>query len=291
MINRSTKILFVIAVGLLMLKIGISAAVFLWPPAATPTIAGSAGAQTLIDLTNAYRQGLDLPQLIVNSRLTQAAVNKAKNILAEQYFSHTSPEGKKFSDWIKEVNYAYFYVGENLAIDFSSPQDTFSAWLNSPTHKANIVRPEFQEIGVADLTGKFNGRETSVVVQIFGSRVLGANEATAGIDNVTTNVDDYFAQPSVQETLIKFLESMNGWLNYLLFGAIILLILSWLYKKRLPHKTTVAKTKTYNMAATTAATTSIQPPQSLYTRRTQTANERQQTVKNTLQPDTRKRRQ
>jgi uncharacterized protein YkwD len=291
MINRSTKILFVIAVGLLMLKIGISAAVFLWPPAATPTIAGSAGAQTLIDLTNAYRQGLDLPQLIVNSRLTQAAVNKAKNILAEQYFSHTSPEGKKFSDWIKEVNYAYFYVGENLAIDFSSPQDTFSAWLNSPTHKANIVRPEFQEIGVADLTGKFNGRETSVVVQIFGSRVLGANEATAGIDNVTTNVDDYFAQPSVQETLIKFLESMNGWLNYLLFGAIILLILSWLYKKRLPHKTTVAKTKTSNMAATTAATTSIQPPQSLYTRRTQTANERQQTVKNTLQPDTRKRRQ
>lgn len=289
MISRLTKALFAIAVVLLMLKISISAAVFLWPPAVTQTstIAGNAGVQTLIDLTNAYRQGLDLPQLIINPRLTQAAVNKAKNILAEQYFSHTSPEGKKFSDWVKEVNYAYFYVGENLAIDFSTPQDVFSAWLNSPSHKANIVRPEFQEIGIADLTGKFNGRETSVVVQIFGSRVLGANEVATEINNTTTNVDNYFTQPSMREATINFLESISGWLNYILFIAIIMLVLSWLYKKRLSPKTT-AKPKIIKGNITSTATMPILPPKSFYTKRTPTVSAERQTSKNILQPDSRK---
>jgi len=60
-------------------------------------------------------------------------------------------------------------VGENLAIDFSSSQGVMEAWDNSPLHKKNLLSPYYQEIGVADVSGKFQGQDTTVVVQIFGA--------------------------------------------------------------------------------------------------------------------------
>lgn len=181
MAKKITKLLLVLAFLLLAFK-GVANATVLLLPEKDQPISGGKAAQEIIKLTNLYRQSNDLVPLTINPRLTQAAFNKAKSLLAEQYFSHTSPEGKKFSDWIKEVNYAYFYIGENLAIDFNTPQEVFDAWLASPKHKENLDRPEFQEIGVAYVTGKFQDRETKIVVQLFGSRVLGVNELTANGD-------------------------------------------------------------------------------------------------------------
>lgn len=234
--TRLIKILFIAAVALLLLKSGVSAAFYLWPqPEADNT--GNAAAQELIRLTNAYRQGLGLNALAVNPRLTQAAVNKAKDLLSKQYFSHTSPEGKRFSNWVKEVNYSYFYVGENLAIDFAAPQEVFDAWLNSPKHKENIERKEFQEIGMADLKGRFDGRETSVVVQLFGSRVLGENELSTGGD-FSSAAGNYFSSDIFSPT--RLLELINRYLDYLLFAAIMLLILAIIFRrirlKKTPQK-------------------------------------------------------
>lgn len=129
----------------------------------------------IIELTNSYRQSIGLNQLAINPRLTQAAVNKAKDILAGGYFNHSSPTGRKFSDWIKEVGYTYFYVGENLAIDFQNSQDTFEAWLKSETHRRNLEQKEFQETGVAAINGNYDGRKTTVIVQLFGTRALAEN--------------------------------------------------------------------------------------------------------------------
>ncbi len=190
MAKKITQLILLLALILLSFK-GIANATVLLLPEKDQNIDGGKAAQEIIKLTNLYRQNTNLTPLTINPRLTQAALNKAKSLLAEQYFAHTSPQGKKFSDWIKEVNYNYFYIGENLAIDFATPQEVFDAWLASPKHKENLDRGEFQEIGVAYVKGKFQGRQTNIVVQLFGSRVLGVNELT-GNGEYNAIADNYF---------------------------------------------------------------------------------------------------
>jgi uncharacterized protein YkwD len=186
-----------------------------------------AATEEIIQLTNTYRQSLGLNDLSVNPRLTQAAIDRAKDILAKQYFGHVSPDGRKFSDWVKDVDYKYFYVGENLAIDFNNSQDVFEAWLKSAGHRQNLERREYQEIGVASLQGEFKDRPTSVVVQLFGSRVMGANELalpdTAGVDN-------YFPVSRgwpIEQVLVA-INFCRWWLNCLIIIIVVLLLLTFL---------------------------------------------------------------
>lgn len=144
----------------------------------TAKISDPASVKELIILTNQYRAANNLPLLQENVRLTQAALNKAEDMLSQGYFNHTSPAGKRFSTWIKEVNYQYFCVGENLAIDFPNANDAFNGWINSQTHLANIIRPEYREIGIASVSGFYAGRPTTIIVQLFGTRINGQAESS-----------------------------------------------------------------------------------------------------------------
>ncbi|MFA6228326.1 MAG: CAP domain-containing protein [Patescibacteria group bacterium] len=186
-----------------------------------------AAAQEIVQLTNTYRQSLELNDLSVNPRLTQAAIDRAKDILAKQYFGHISPDGKKFSDWVKDTGYKYFYVGENLAIDFNNSQEVFEAWLKSDGHRQNLERGEYQEIGVASLRGEFKNQPTSVVVQLFGSRVLGANELN--LPN-TAGADNYFpvARSWSIERVLMAIDFFRWWLNCLIVIIVLLLLLTFL---------------------------------------------------------------
>ncbi len=173
--NRIQKIFLVIGVStvivLVAFKTFIGFSLFSYPTASAYNNS-EVSANDLINLTNQYRVNRGLKPLTPNARLTQAALNHANDIISKDYFDHTSPDGKKFSDWIKEVNYNYFYVGENLAIDFDNDSRAFQAWVESPGHLANIEKPQYQEIGVATVRGKMKGRMTTIMVQMFGSRLL-----------------------------------------------------------------------------------------------------------------------
>ncbi len=125
-------------------------------------------ADKLIELTNIERTDSGLPALTANQLLTQAAIQKAKEIFASQTFKHNIGD-KKFSSWVMDSGYNYSYVGENLAIDFSTSEGVMSAWNDSPTHKKNILSPYYQEIGIATLDGNFQNQSTTLVVQIFGA--------------------------------------------------------------------------------------------------------------------------
>lgn len=122
----------------------------------------------LIDLANEDRTDEDLHQLVHNPLLTQAAALKAKHMVENEYFSHTSPDGVKPWDWFKAVGYDYAYAGENLAVHFVDSEMVHEAWMNSPTHRANILKEEFTEIGIATARGMLGGYETTFVVQMFG---------------------------------------------------------------------------------------------------------------------------
>lgn len=123
----------------------------------------------IADLTNTDRRSNNVTELTVNPTLQAIAQSKANDMAEKGYFAHTSPEGKSPWYWFKQGGYAFTYAGENLAVDFSDSADVERAWMNSPTHRANLLNDKFTEIGVATAVGTFEGRQTTFVVQEFGA--------------------------------------------------------------------------------------------------------------------------
>jgi len=123
---------------------------------------------SLIRLTNEERGLIGVSSLKENELLNQAAYLKAQDMMNQDYFSHQSPAGITPWYWFKKVGYDYDVAGENLGIGFLDSEEIYLAWDNSPSHKANLLNPEYQDIGIAVLSGDFNGSQTTVVVQLFG---------------------------------------------------------------------------------------------------------------------------
>jgi len=124
---------------------------------------------TLIELLNQERKSLGLQPLKENTTLDNAAVLKAQDILEKDYFSHQSPDGVAPWYWFKIAGYNYKIAGENLAIGFLDSRELNRAWLDSPSHRANLLNSNYKDVGIAILKGDFQGNETTVVVQLFGT--------------------------------------------------------------------------------------------------------------------------
>lgn len=122
----------------------------------------------ILKATNNERLARRLEPLTENKQLDVAALNKAKDMLARQYFAHESPLGKNASDLVEEQYYEYIAVGENLALgNFENDEILVTAWMNSPGHRANILSEKFDEIGIGIVEGEFEGKITWLAVQIF----------------------------------------------------------------------------------------------------------------------------
>lgn len=126
-------------------------------------------AEQIIALTNAKRAENGVGQVTNNQLLANAAAAKAANMLSENYWAHNSPSGKTPWSFIAAAGYKYIYAGENLARDFGDAQSVVNAWMNSPSHKSNLLDKNFKEIGVAVANGNLTGQEGILVVQMFGS--------------------------------------------------------------------------------------------------------------------------
>ena len=122
----------------------------------------------LTSLTNDARAENNLPALTENFLLDEAARLKAEDMSARGYFAHTSPEGRTPWYWLEQVGYRYTYAGENLAVNFFESGDVSRAWMNSPSHRANIMKGDFTEIGIGVARGTYQGRSTIFVAQFFG---------------------------------------------------------------------------------------------------------------------------
>ena len=123
----------------------------------------------LDDLTNKERSQNNLSVLKENPLLAKAAELKAQDMVKKGYFAHTSPEGLTPWHWLDEVGYEYNYAGENLAVNFFDTQDVTGAWMKSITHKANIVKANYTEMGSGIATGTYKGIETVFAVQVYAS--------------------------------------------------------------------------------------------------------------------------
>lgn len=125
----------------------------------------------VIAQTNSQRAKSGLQPVTYNPVLSDAARRKAADMFSAQYWAHTSPSGKEPWDFMREARYSYKVAGENLARDFLDTSSMVSAWMASPTHRANIMNPRYSDIGIAVVNGTLMGTETTLVVQMFGDPV------------------------------------------------------------------------------------------------------------------------
>ena len=72
---------------------------------------------------------------------------------ANNYFSHTSLDGRSAGDRITATGYAWRTYGENIAAGYATVDSVMDGWTASPGHCANLMNPAFTEIGLACVPG------------------------------------------------------------------------------------------------------------------------------------------
>jgi len=136
-------------------------------------------------LINDERTSHGLQPVTENANLRQAAMSHSSEMISQSYFEHTSPAGVTFMDRIESTGYMRgarsWTVGENLVWGngpLSTPQALVTAWMNSPPHRENLLRPSFRELGVAALAGTPESKSdlTGVTVSSeYGLRTFDGN--------------------------------------------------------------------------------------------------------------------
>lgn len=118
---------------------------------------------------NSVRNDNGLPLLTKNEQLKVSANLKFADIKKYQYWSHDNPKtGKKWLEFIRESGYRYG-AGENLARGFNSVEDVITAWLNSPSHRKNLLSSKFNSVGITSGTINYSDKAQDVVVLEFGA--------------------------------------------------------------------------------------------------------------------------
>ena len=189
----------------------------------------------LLNLTNYERAQAGQPPLTLNRQLSEAAKKKSAHMFANNYWAHFAPDGTSPWDFIRGEGYSYTYAGENLAKGFTTSYDAVKAWMKSPTHKANILSPNYREVGFSVGEGKLQGEETVMIVQEFGTRdgvgeVQGSNNIP--LPSVGEASQEIVAIPALNvNTIAKTL-------TFLLLAALLVaLVLDFIIieKKKIPR--------------------------------------------------------
>jgi hypothetical protein len=149
--------------------------VLIHKPTLDVAFASPVAVDTLINLTNEARAQNGLPALTINPLLMTSAQEKSNDMFSKNYFAHTSPDGITPWYWFKAAGYNYVYAGENLAKNFATAEALFDAWMASSTHRANILSPNYVDIGIAIAANE----SVIYVTQHFGARAAAYAGATA----------------------------------------------------------------------------------------------------------------
>jgi uncharacterized YkwD family protein/spore coat assembly protein SafA len=102
----------------------------------------------VIRIVNVERANRGLTQLSANWQLSRLARYKSADMVKFNYFSHYSPTYGSPFEMMTNFGIKYSAAGENIAMGQPTPKSVMTAWMNSPGHKANILSPNFKEIGV-----------------------------------------------------------------------------------------------------------------------------------------------
>ncbi len=142
----------------------------------------------LLETTNIQRSSISATKLTINERLSNAAQKKAEDMVTRNYWSHKTPEGSDPWSFIVEEDYTYKKAGENLAYGFDNSDAVITGWMNSKSHRENLLDKDFTEVGFGTAnSSNFNGGGASTVVVAMYAQPL----AASGVGGSTQNPDGH----------------------------------------------------------------------------------------------------
>lgn len=164
----------------------VAAFVSVGAPAALPSSGQHRAALSSLELgvvqqLNQIRVQHGLVPLRLNMRLTAASAQHSREMGADGYFQHTSHDGtafwKRIARWYPSSSFRYWSVGENLlwSSPDSDPSSALDLWMKSPEHRANILAPQWREIGVSAIhlaaaPGTYHDLPVTIITTDFGVR-------------------------------------------------------------------------------------------------------------------------
>lgn len=137
-------------------------------PTPTPFLFMQKDMEEVVRLTNEYRAAKKLNSLKINEKLNLSALDKAEDMIEQDYWSHTDNRGRPIWFFHTKRGYDYVRAGENLARDYFSPRDIIEAWQSSPSHNENLINPFYKDVGVNFKCGELIDQYTCVVVMHLG---------------------------------------------------------------------------------------------------------------------------
>ena len=157
----------------------------------------------VLRLTNEFRAKNGLAPLKANSELDQTAQKYSQTMATEDFFSHTGKDNSTPWARAEKSGYKARTMGENIAAGQRSPQQVVQGWIDSPGHRANMLNPNFTELGVGYFnltndTGKIN--YNTYWTQLFGSGDLLVSAAPSPAQSPATPPKQQPAKPPTLET-------------------------------------------------------------------------------------------
>lgn len=119
------------------------------PEAPLPSSIALSLIQRVVDLTNQQRAEAGLPALILDPALCNAAQAHSDDMASHDFFGHTGSDGSTLVQRLTAAAYGpIYFCGENIAAGQPSPEEVIDAWMRSPSHRENILSPNYHQIGV-----------------------------------------------------------------------------------------------------------------------------------------------
>lgn len=194
----------------------------------------------LLAATNRERTSRGEAGLVINPKLTQAAHLKAADMIRYQYWAHVSPSGTQPWEWIDLAGYQYSRAGENLARGFRTSEGVVTAWMNSPSHQANVLGVEYSEVGFAATDAVFDGRSMTLVVALYGAPKRAVSDELGTVAAAGTATPNFMTRLGVG--LQSMTPALLASILLLLIVAIVALIahierrnMPYVWRQRLMH--------------------------------------------------------
>lgn len=118
------------------------------PGSSVPGLEGATAHSGFGLLLNNERQGAGAGVLQEDSRLSAAAKAHAQDMVSNNYLSHTDLDGGSAGDRALAAGYDWNFMAENIARGYTSNARVVRAWMNSPSHAANMVDPRAEDFGL-----------------------------------------------------------------------------------------------------------------------------------------------
>lgn len=164
--------------------------------------------QGMLDLVNQERQAQGLQAVVWSDELSNVAQGHSNDMVSRGFFDHVNPDGESPDDRRLEGGITTL-VGENLA-KAPSLASAHEGLMNSPPHRANILNPEWERLGIGvakDADGYL------LFTQLFSTLPITGNELTSTKNRLLTKMNDSRAQAGLSALLVSSgLESVaTGW--------------------------------------------------------------------------------